>query len=225
MTNEGIILLVEDDVDLNDANRRTLELRHYTVQTALTLERAREILHDIEPDIILLDVTLPDGNGFSFCREIREKTQAHILFLTAKNEHEDMVRGLTTGGDDYIIKPFHADELLARVEATMRRREIGVPVKTLSKGLLTLDILALQGLVDGKDLNLTQKEFAVLLLFVQNEGKTLSTENVYERVWGTTMAGDNQAVQTAVSRLRKKLETAGYEIRAVRGQGYVFEKI
>ena len=112
MTNSGTILLVEDDADLNNANRRALELMRHTVHAALTLAQARAILDTTEPDVILLDVMLPDGDGFAFCREIRERTQAHILFLTAKAEHEDLLNGLAIGGDDYITKPFHVRELL-----------------------------------------------------------------------------------------------------------------
>jgi len=226
LTNNGIILLVEDDADLNNANRRALILRQYTVHIALTLAEARERLGETEPDIILLDIMLPDGDGFSFCNEIRKKTQAHIIFLTAKAEHEDMVRGLSTGGDDYITKPFHAGELLARVESAMRRRKMDrTPAKTLSVGNLTLDVVSGQALVGGEDLQLSQKEFNLLLLFVQNESETMNASYIYEKVWGTPMVGNRNALQTAISKLRKKIESTGYDIVAVRKQGYQLEKI
>jgi len=224
MAGKGIILLVEDDIDLNNANRRALELRGYTVYTALTLAGAREQLKKIIPDIILLDVVLPDGDGFDFCLEVRGSTQAHILFLTSKTEQEDMVKGFTTGGDDYIKKPFHPRELMARVEAAMRRREIGVPVKTLTKGPLTLNLVSAQVFLNGRDLLFSQKDFTLLLLFAQNEGKIMSADYIYENAWGQPMVGDSQAVQIAISRLRKKIGPAGYIIPSVRGQGYVFKK-
>ena len=104
MDNKGLVLLVEDNQALNSSNCRALTLRGYNVLTALTLAEARARLAGAEPDIILLDVALPDGDGISFCREIRGETAAHILFLTAKIEHEDMVLGLQYGGDDYITK-------------------------------------------------------------------------------------------------------------------------
>jgi DNA-binding response OmpR family regulator len=225
MDNQGTVLLIEDNAALNDANSRALRLRGFTVLTALTLTKARNILYEHEPDVILLDVMLPDGDGFSFCEEIRGKTAAHILFLTAKTEQEDMVRGLTGGGDDYITKPFHPEELMARVGAAMRRRKIGVPADVLVKGALTLDIVAQTAHVNGIDLRLTQKEFALLLLLAQNEGKVMSTDLIYEKVWKAPLTGDKNAVQTAVSRLRRKMAGTGYDICSYRGKGYAFEVI
>jgi len=224
LSDDGVVLLVEDDADLNEANRRALELRRYKVRTARTLAEARTQLGREEPDVILLDVMLPDGDGFDFCARIRDRTRAHVLFLTAKTEHADLVRGLATGGDDYIVKPFHIEELLARVDAAMRRRRMGLPVQTLRKGRLVLDILAGRALVDGRDLALTQKEFALLLLFAENENKLMTAEHVYQKVWGSPMAGDRNAVQTSISRLRKKVAPAGYVIEARRGRGYVFQE-
>ena len=157
----GTVLLVEDNPDLNSVNRRALELRRYSVHVATTLAEAREWLKEAEPDVILLDVMLPDGDGFGFCREIRARTQAHILFLTAKAEHEDIVAGLAAGGDDYITKPFHAQELLARVEAAMRRREIVIPLRTVAKGRLELDLVSSRAYVDGIDLMLAPMEFGL----------------------------------------------------------------
>jgi len=225
MTNDGIILLVEDDINLSEANRRILELRQYRVYIALTLESAREWLEKISPDIILLDIMLPDGDGIDFCKEIREMTQAHILFLTAKTEHEDMIKGLITGGDDYIAKPFHAKELLARVEAAMRRRRIGVPIGQIKKGPFVLDLLSHRMLLNDEDLMLAKKEFDLLLLLVQNEGRIFSAQEIYAKVWGQPDINDNRALQAAISRCRKKIESTGYHIANIREKGYVFEKI
>jgi DNA-binding response OmpR family regulator len=223
----GVILLAEDDIDLNNANRRALELRRYTVYTALTLAEARDWLNKTAPDIILLDVMLPDGDGFSFCQEIREKTQAHILFLTSRTEHEDLVRGLTAGGDDYIIKPFHAEELLARVEAAMRRRRMDkIPVKSLLAGNLSLDTVSGQAYADGNDLLLTPKEFALLRLFLENEGSNMSNEVLYENVWKAPILNDVRALRRHISELRSKLNDSGcsHTVNVVYGKGYCFEK-
>jgi DNA-binding response OmpR family regulator len=117
------ILLVEDNEKLNEGTKRMLEGEGYTVFCALTLEAAGAHIRQKEPDIILLDVGMPDGDGFSFCKEIREQTDAHIIFMTARREHSDVVHGLGLGGDDYIKKPFVLDELLGRVAAA---RGVGV---------------------------------------------------------------------------------------------------
>ena len=224
MSNSGLILLVEDNADLNESNSRVLTRRGYEVQSALTLAEARLKLAEVEPDIILLDVELPDGNGMDFCEEIRDKTAAHILFLTSKIEHENMVLGLKFGGDDYITKPFHLDELLARIDAVMRRRMIDKkPVQVITKGTLTLDIMATQAFIGGDDLALTPKEFSLLLLLVQNEGKVLSAEYVYETVWKAPLIGDKNSMQAIISKLRTKIDPTGYYIDSVRGHGYVFK--
>jgi DNA-binding response OmpR family regulator len=175
MPHKGVVLLVEDNVQLNTANSRALRLHGYETHTAQTLSGARGLLSQMEPDVILLDVMLPDGDGVDFCAEIRGKTQAHILFLTAKTAGGDRVRGLLTGGDDYIMKPFHPAELMARIAAVMRRRRMEkAPAKALVKGGLTLDIVALQAFAEGNNLSLSPKEFALLLLFAQNEDKIMS---------------------------------------------------
>jgi len=230
MNNQGKVLLVEDNRNLNTANLRALKMRGYSVLAALTLEEARKHLMNNNPDVILLDVVLPDGNGFDFCSEIRENTNAHILFLTSRTEHEDRVKGLLTGGDDYITKPYHPEEMLARVAAAMRRRKIEAKKtlpKTIVKGPLTLDVVASQAFLNGEDMGLALKEFAVLLLLANNEGKDLTAERVYQDVWHQSMEGNDHSVKNVVYRLRKKLETgnSGFSIFTKRGIGYSFDSI
>ena len=223
LNNKGLVLLVEDNEALNMSNSRALTLRGYKVLKALTLAQGRRSLSETEPDIILLDIELPDGNGISFCKEIRDKTGAHILFLTAKIDHENMVYGLQYGGDDYITKPFHPEELLARIDAVMRRRMIDKkPVQTISKGPLILDVVATQAFINDKDLTLTPKEFSLLLLLMQNEGTVLSAEYVYAGVWKAPLVGDKNSMQAIISKLRQKIEHTGYYIDSIRGQGYIF---
>jgi len=220
---KGRVLLVEDNIELNDANSRALEICGYDVYSSLTLENARKFLSWLDPDVILLDVTLPDGNGFDFCKEIRDKTSAHILFLTAKTAHEDMVQGMSMGGDAYITKPFHPEEMLVKVEAAMRRHGTD-KIQVIKKGSLTLDILARQAFDDGEPLRLTPIEFSLLLLLAQNEGQSLSASYIYETVWKALPIGSENALQTAISKLRRKIVNTGYSIVAKRYQGYVFEK-
>lgn len=222
------ILLVEDNEELNEINRRALVLKGYSVLSAKTLGEAREYLSDYSPDVILLDVMLPDGDGIDFCKEIRDKTDAHILFLTSRVEHEDRVRGLETGGDDYITKPYHPEEMISRVAAAIRRREMSKTTpKDYAIGSLTLDIVAGMAYVNGNNLRLSTKEFALLYLLSQNEGKTLTSEYLYETVWKLFLNNDVRPLRTQISELRRKMANANceYTINAVYGKGYCFERI
>jgi DNA-binding response OmpR family regulator len=217
------ILLVEDNEDLNEINRRTLEREGYEVLTALTLAAARAHLSHADPDVILLDVLLPDGNGIDFCGEIQERTQAHIIFLTSRIEHETRLRGLDTGGDYYMTKPYKLDEMLSSVRAALRRRK-KAQAKRLTFGNLALDMGLNRAFVDGADLNLTPREFALLRLLAENEDKTLDTAYIYQAAWGLPMGADKNAIRMTAYRLRHKLEQAGYHILAKRNEGYTFTK-
>jgi DNA-binding response OmpR family regulator len=222
------VLLVEDNEKLNAINRRALEGEGHKVLTALTLSQAREHLVVNDPEVILLDVLLPDGNGIDFCGEIRGDTDAHILFLTSRTEHEDRIRGLDTGGDDYITKPYKLEEMLSRVRSAMRRRNMDavkpLPL-TLTRGPLTLNTVAAQAFLNGEDMLLSPKEFSLLLLLVQNEGKTLSKEILYETAWNAPMAGDGNALWKQMSTMKKKLGKGGraVSLTASRGDGYMLE--
>jgi len=223
LSDKKLVLLIEDNEKLNIANSRALALRGYEVLTASTLAKGGLQLAKREPDVILLDIELPDGDGISFCNEIRSITTAHILFLTANAKHESMVQALQYGGDDYITKPFHPEELIARIDAVMRRRKMDkTNAKTIIKGALTLDIMATQGFIAGNDLTLTPKEFSLLLLLVQNEGKILSAEYIYAKVWKAPLVGDKNSMQAIISKVRQKIEYSGYYIDSIRGQGYTF---
>ena len=224
--NRATILLIEDNAGLNDANAQALKLRGYTVLTAENLAEAREKLAQGSPDVILLDVMLPDGSGFDFCKEIRGKTNAYILFLTAKAAHEDMVRGMTGGGDAYITKPYHPEEMLVKVDAAIRRRDAERALnKTFTLGSLTLDLIAGTAYVDGVDLFLTKKEFSLLLLFAQNESVVLSAEYLLSQVWNQSTLFYEKTLRKHISELRYKLETGkcSHTVTAVYGKGYRFE--
>jgi DNA-binding response OmpR family regulator len=204
------VLLVEDNKKLNVINRRALEDEGYEVLTALTLADARERLADSDPDVILLDVLLPDGNGIDFCAEIRGRTDAHILFLTSKTDRADRIRGLGTGGDDYISKPYHLAEMLARVGAAVRRRnmaEAKPPARTITRGPLRLDTVATRAFLNGEDMLLKSKEFAILRLLAENEDKKFAAEELYKAVWGLDANADIRTIQVHISSLRKKLKT------------------
>ncbi len=223
--NTGKILLVEDNKKLSEINRRTLEQAGYILYLAFTIEEARNQFKNVDPDVILLDVVLPDGSGFDFCQEIRKTTTAHILFLTSRRDHEEKLKGLSLGGDDYITKPYKLDELLMRIAAVMRRRQIDTqPTQIIKKHNLKLDIVAGRAFVDDVDLLLTQKEFALLVLFSQNENENMNASILYEKIWGQPMNNNAGALKNQVSNLRKKLELCNYTISSTRGEGYCFEK-
>ena len=221
---KGSVLLVEDNAKLNQANARALELRGYKVYTACNLKEACRHLSQTDPDVILLDVMLPDGSGFDFCEELRDTTAAHILFLTAKANHEDMVQGMSVGGDAYIMKPFHPEEMLLKVDAAMRRHG-NDKAQIIKKADLSLNTMSLQAFKGTESLGLTPMEFSLLLLLVKNEGCFQNADFIFETVWNAPIIENKNALQTAISKLRRKIEATGYTITFQRGCGYVFKKV
>jgi DNA-binding response OmpR family regulator len=201
---KGLILLVEDNEQILRGNSRMLRRRGYETMAAMTLAEARGCMAEKTPTAIVLDIMLPDGSGLDFMRELRKTSAIPILLLTGLTTTEDIVRGLDDGGDDYLTKPYDFSVLIAHIEALLRRAA-HIP-DTLVKGALTLDIRANRAILGGVDMLLTQKEFAVLLLMLENEGQVLSTDYIYEKVW--KQAPDNgtgSAVKNVISRIRKKL--------------------
>jgi DNA-binding response OmpR family regulator len=218
------ILCVEDELDILENNRKAIVDAGYTALTAASVAGAREILQNQTPDAVVLDIMLPDGNGLDLLHELREAgNKVPIIMLTAWGKPSDIARGLNLGANDYLSKPFSYEVLLARVEAMFRNAE-EVP-ETVTRGRFTLNIAAAQAFLDGADMLLTQKEFGLLLLFVQNENRVVSAEYLYEKIWKAPMSEDDSAVKTAVSRLRKKTEGGGYTISVARGEGYCFEPL
>jgi len=241
LQNRSTILLVEDNEQILLGNERMLKRRGYTVATALTLAEARTRIEEQMPDAIVLNIMLPDGSGLDFLRELRnengewkmKKSQLSILnsplsnipilLLTGLTTPEDVIRGLSEGGDDYLAKPYDFGVLLARIEALLRRA--GQFPKTLTKGALRLDIIASRAFLGGSDMLLSPKEFALLLLMVQNEGSPLSAASLYEAIWKLPLAPDTGVIRTAVSRLRQKLGS-GFSIENDKQErAYVFNRI
>jgi len=218
------ILLVEDNEKIINGNIRMFHRKGYEAAAALTVAAARASIGERRPDAIILDIMLPDGSGLDFMRELRKSENADIpvILLTGLSTKADILHGLKSGGDDYLTKPYDFNELLARVEAILRRTS-RVP-EMITKGALTLEPLAGQAFWSGKDLLLSQKEFSLLLLFAQNEGKTMSAEYIYEKVWKAPFINDKRALEIALSTLRKKIEESGCSIITQRGQGYVFRQ-
>ena len=224
----GVVLLVEDNKKLLKANRLALEGVGYKVLSAETLAEAREILSEEKPDAAVLDIMLPDGDGLEFLPELRSICKIPVLFLTSKVEQEEIIKGLQAGGNGYITKPYRIDELCARVESAInwelsRHEEMEMPEK-ITKGALVLDMLSSQAYINDTIMDLTSTEYKLLHLCMKNEGEIMSFESIYETVWRRPLVNNRNAVQAAVKRLRQKIESTGYDIHAVRNNGYVFRK-
>jgi len=224
-----LILMVEDDAELARLNARFLKYHGYGVVVANSVKEARVAFGKAVPDLFVLDVELPDGDGFSLSEELRKDTDAPIIFLSGKSETKDKVKGLNAYGDYYLTKPFDSDEFLAVIKSQLRRMEQTrkkiFEASVITKGSLTLKIDERKAYVKGRDAELTPKEFAVLLLLMQNENKEISCDQIYESVWGAKMNGDPQPIRLHISRLKKKLgeeNAADFNIFTEYGRGYTF---
>ncbi|MDH4423768.1 MULTISPECIES: response regulator transcription factor [Bacillus cereus group] len=213
------ILIVEDDATISDLIKLNLKMVGYETQQAYDGAQALEIIGKEEFDLILLDVMLPKLDGFSIIGKIKHKDMP-IIFLTAKASIVDKVQGLKMGADDYIVKPFESVELLARIEAVLRRYG-------KKKNILIfkdLEIYLEQMIVkkQGNTIDLTLKEFELLNLFIRNKGIALSREKLLEKVWGYDYLGETRTVDMHIQKLRKKLDLEG-EIKTVYKVGYRLE--
>ena len=217
------ILLVEDNAEIQLANKDMLELLGYTITLAMNLAEARNAVTSRAPDVIVLDIMLPDGSGLDFLAELRGYSQVPVLMLTALGTADDTVTGFSAGADDSLAKPYAYQVLAARIDALLRRA--GRMPELLQKGALRLDVIANQAFLHGKDLLLTPKDFVLLLIFTQNEGRVIGNEYLYQKVWNSSLNDSPIALKNAISRLRKKLSDSDYTISVARGEGYRFERI
>lgn len=219
------ILVAEDDKSLNQGIRLALKKEELVFDAAYTLEEARELYQEKRPDMILLDVNFPDGNGFDFLRTLRLSSDVPVLMITANDMEIDEVTGLTLGADDYITKPFSLMALRARVE-NIRRRAQKPQRDIYQEGSYRFDFEKLDFFVDGSKISLSAPEQKLLRLFIQHSGQTLTREMLAENIWIDGMEYvDENALSVTVSRLRKKLELRGKSspIHTVYGVGYVWK--
>lgn len=221
MTGKGTILMIEDNPDILRANAAELRMEHYRVLEADTLEAGRALAQRECPDLLLLDILLPDGSGLDYCREVFGQNAPRILFLSAMNAPEDVIAGLRAGGDDYMTKPYLMQELLARVEALLRRTQVAQPVpEPLCVGSLELNATAGRAYLAGQDLLLTPKECALLEILLARLGQFTASAELYELVWGME-AVDTRPIRQHIRRLRDKLgKNAPILIESEQGSGY-----
>jgi len=174
-------------------------------------------------DLVILDVMLPEYDGWTVCKRIRRDSYVPIIMLTARGEEEDKLFGFDLGVDDYVTKPFSVKELVARVKALLKRSNHQLLTEVIEVGDLKIDKKMHQAFLDGKPIDLTPKEYDLLLVFLHNQNQALTREIILDNVWGYDYYGDLRTVDTHVKRLRKKLKRMGKQIITVRGLGYRFE--
>lgn len=227
------ILLVEDDEQLSFITKRLLESKGYAVLAVNTISAAREAVERNRIDLILLDLMLPDGNGIQFCTEIRQYSTCPIIFLSCLGDNISKISALRTGGDDYITKPVNFEELVARIEANIRRAKeynlvTGETEKISFPGLLLLKKkrevwLVTEDGVRENQLELSPIEYSLLLCLVERAGELVLYQDLYQQVWQAEDLGDIRTVMVHVSNLRKKMGQSGKElIHTVRSAGYIF---
>lgn len=223
------ILVIEDEAGLRDLTRLWLERSGYECHTAGSGRAGLRLFYDLRPELVLLDLALPEMDGWQVCERIREVSQVGLIILTARGEEEDKVRGLQMGADDYITKPFGFPELLARVQAVLRRTSLGssgVTGELYHQGALLLDAKAHRATLDGEDLKLTPTEYRLLAFLMQHPGQLLSHRQILQGVWGEAYADDVDSLRIYIRNLRRKLET-GKSLRYIsteHGLGYRFNK-
>jgi two-component system OmpR family response regulator len=222
------IIIVEDDPNILEALKYNLGKEGYDTITAIDGVQALELARTNKPDLIVLDIMLPKMSGFEVCRILRKEMAIPIIMLTARDDEIDKVTGLDLGADDYMTKPFSMRELMARIRAMLRRVEIQtvIPETPLSFGDLEVDTLHHVITRAGNTLNLSPKEFDLLVFLTSNKGLVFSRDQLLEKVWGYDYSGDTRTVDVHIRWLREKIEANSEEPKrliTVRGVGYKFE--
>lgn len=218
------ILIIEDEKALSESIVTYLKVQDYICEIAFDFNTAIEKTELFEYDCILLDITLPDGNGLNILKALRENNKADgVLIISAKNSIDDKVEGLVLGADDYLSKPFHLSELSARIAAIIRRKKFGGN-KVIQFNDISIDSQAKTASVNKNNLELTKKEYELLLYFVSNKQRVISKNAIAEHLWGDEMEGNLDFIYTHIKNLRKKLLEAGSAdyIKSVYGMGYKF---
>ena len=222
------VLIIEDDRNIAELLQMYLEKEGYAVTTAFDGGQGLAKFRAIKPDLVLLDVMMPVMDGWAVCKTIRAESKTPIIMLTAKSETDNKVQGLKAGADDYITKPFEMKEVLARIEAVLRRSNSSAgeaPARRLVFDKLTIDMDAFELIVDGKKVDTPPKEMELLFYLASSPNRVYTRNQLLDEVWGFDYFGDSRTVDVHVKRLREKLEgvSESWSLKTVWGVGYKFE--
>ena len=225
---EKTVLIIEDEKNIADLLKIYLKKEGYRVETAADGGDGLRLFRTLKPDLVLLDLMMPVMNGWDVCTAIRAESQTPVIMLTAKSETDDIVTGLKMGADDYITKPFEMKEVVARVEAVLRRREPAAaeaPARRLCFDNLTIDMDAFELTVNGQKVDTPPKEMELLFYLASSPNRVYTRNQLLDEVWGFDYFGDSRTVDVHVKRLREKLEGASeqWNLKTVWGVGYKFE--
>ena len=230
MPGRRTILMVEDEESITVPLAEALAREGFDTEVAGTVADALELAGRVKPDLVLLDVMLPDGSGYDVCRELRRESQVPIIMLTARGEETDRIVGLELGADDYIVKPFSAREVAARIRAVLRRAAAAATPEEsdgpITVGEVALDPARRSATLAGAELHLTRREFELLELLMREAGSVVSRERLIDEVWDVNWFGSTKTLDVHVSSLRRKLgddSAAPRYIHTVRGVGFRFE--
>ena len=218
------ILIIDDDRNILGLIELYLKKAGFTVVTYDRGDGALDVFHEVKPALVVLDVMLPGKDGWQVLREIRKETASPVIMLTAKGDTGDRVQGLDLGADDYISKPFDANELIARIKAVLRRATPVENERSISYPGLSVSLENYSVLLDGKQLEMPPKEIELLYFLTSHAGKVFTREQLLEQVWGFDFFGDSRTVDVHVKRIREKLgDSHAWELKTVWGVGYKFE--
>ena len=230
---ESKILLVDDEKDIVDLMEEVLQKEGFhTIQKAYTGKEAVQICREFQPEVIVLDIMLPDIDGLEACKQIRAFSYCSILFLSSKNDDVDKILGLSCGGDDYITKPFSPREVVFRIKAQLRRQQYQTVVSTneaahLTVGPIMIDKKSCRAYKDGREIGLTGREFLLLSYLMEHADQIISKERLYEQVWGEYSSICDNTIMVHIRHLREKIEEDPSQPRqliTIKGLGYKLKK-
>lgn len=219
------ILIIDDEPDIADTVELKMRREGYTTFTAGSAEDGMRLFKRLRPDLVILDLMLPQRSGFEFCRAVRQDNQTPIIILSAKSEEADRIKGLELGADDYVTKPFNLSELAARVKAVLRRSQGDSATEVVTRGNLKIDPRSHEVFLNEKRLELSPKEFALLYFLAKNAGQVFGRDALLDRVWGRDAYVSSRTVDVHIRWLRTHIEedpAAPKVLRTVRGVGYKF---